>query len=122
LSIDGEEFILTDVEGVYSNSTKDKMLVIKKDVWKKIIRKIQKKIPNIAKDCNYEYGIPDLSEYEFVGLLTYLADSKNAKITTAYSAIEIRNGNAKSFAAGNICCNCKGEPLIPQQLDAVIVK
>ena len=35
LSIDGEEFTLTDIEGVYTNTTNDKMLVIKEDVWKK---------------------------------------------------------------------------------------
>ena len=122
LSIDGEEFTLTDVEGVYTNSTKDKMLIIKEDVWKKIIRKIQKKFPDIAEDCNQKYEIPNLTEYKFVGLLTYLANSKNIAKTSAYSAIEIRNGNAKSFAAGQICCGCGGEPLVAQQVDAVIVK
>ena len=122
LSIDGEEFTLTEVEGVYANSTKDKMLIIKEDVWKKIIGKIQKKFPNIAKDCNLKYEMPNLSEYKFVGLLTYLADSKNTKTTSAYTAIEIRNGNAKSFAGGEICCDCEGEPLVAQQVDAVIVK
>jgi hypothetical protein len=118
----GEEFTLTEDEGVYINSTKDKMLVIKEDMWGKIIHKIQKKFPNIATDCNQKYKMPDLSEYKFVGLLTYLADSKNPKTTSAYQAIEIRKGNAKSFAGGDICCNCEGEPLVPQQVDAVIVK
>ena len=123
LSIDGEEFTLTEDEGVYINSTKDKMLVIKEDIWKKIIRKIQKKFPNIATNCNLKYKMPDLSEYKFVGLLTYFADSKNPKTTSAYQAIEIRNWNAKLFAGGDICCNCEGgEPLVPQQVDAVIVK
>ena len=82
------------------------MLVIKEDVWKKIIRKVQKKLPNIAEDCNQKYEMPNLSEYKFVGLLTYLADSKNTKTTSAYTAIEIRNGNAKSFSGGEICCDC----------------
>jgi hypothetical protein len=122
LSIDGEEFTLTDIEGVYTNTTNDKMLVIKEDVWKKIIRKVQKKLPNIAEDCNQKYEMPNLSEYKFVGLLTYLADSKNTKTTSAYTAIEIRNGNAKSFSGGEICCDCDGEPLVTQQVDAVIVK
>ena len=122
LSIDGEEFTLTDVEGVYTNSTKDKMLIIKEDVWKKIIRKIQKKLPNIAEDCNQKDEMPNLTEYKFVGLLTYLADSKNTQKTSAYSAIEIRNGNVKSFAGGEICCDCEGEPLVAQQVDAVILK
>ena len=122
LSVEGEEFTLTDVEGVYTNSTNDKMLVIKEDVWKKIIRKSQKKFPNIAKDCYHKYEMPNLSEYKFVGLLTYLADIKNTKTPTAYTAIEIRNGNAKSFAGGGICCDCEGEPLVAQQVDAVIVK
>ncbi len=122
LSIDGEEFTLSEVEGVYTNSTKDKMLIIKEDVWKKIIGKIQKKFPNIAEDCNQKYEMPNLSEYKFVGLLTYFADSKNTKTTSAYRAIEIRNGNAKSFAGGEICCNCEGEPLETQQVDAVIIK
>ncbi len=122
LDIDGEEFTLTEVEGVYTNSTKDKMLIIKEDVWKKIIQKIQKKFPNIVEDCNQKYEMPNLSEYKFVGLLTYFADSKNIKATSAYKAIEIRNGNAKSFAGGGICCDCEGEPLVAQQVDAVIIK
>ena len=87
-----------------------------------MIRKVQKKFPNIGKDCNYKYEKPELSEYKFVGLLTYFAASKNNKITTAYKAIEIRNGNAKSFAGGGICCDCEGEPLVAQQVDAVIIK
>lgn len=122
LSIEGEEFTLSNVDGVYLNTTKDKMLVIKENVWKKIIRKAQIKFPNIAKDCNHKDVIPSLSEYKFVGLLTYLADNKNIKYTTAFSAVEIRNGNTRSFAAGNICCDCEGEPLVAQQVDAVIVK
>jgi 6-pyruvoyl-tetrahydropterin synthase len=121
-SIDGEEFTLTDDEGVYINSTKDKMLVIKEDIWKEILRKIQKKLPNKAKDCYRKYEIPSLSEYTFVGLLTYYAESTNTNVTIAYTAVEIRNGKAKSFAGGNICCGCKGEPLVPQQVDAVIVE
>lgn len=98
------------------------MLIIKEDVWKKIIQKIQNKFPNIVEDCNQKYEMPNLSEYKFVGLLTYLADSKNIKTTSAYKAIEIRNGNAKSFAGGGICCDCEGEPLVAQQVDAVIIK
>ena len=66
--------------------------------------------------------MPNLSEYKFVGLLTYLADSKNTETTAAYRAIEIRKGNVKSFAGGQICCDCVGEPLVAQQVDAVIVK
>lgn len=122
LNIDGEEFTLTEDEGVYINSTKDKMLVIKEDIWKKIIRNIQKKFPSIAKDCNQKYKMPYLSEYKFVGLLTYFAESENTTTTSAYTAIEIRNGNAKAFGGGKICCNCEGEPLVPQQVDAVILK
>lgn len=122
LSIEGEEFTLTEVEGVYTNSTKDKMLIIKEDIWKKIIKKIQKKFPDIAEDCNQKYEIPNLTEYKFVGLLKYLADTKNTETTSAYRAIEIRKGNAKSSAGGQICCDCEGEPLVAQQVDAVIVK
>jgi hypothetical protein len=122
LSIDGEEFTLTEDEGVYTNSTNDKMLVIKEDIWKKIIRKTQKTFPSIAKDCNQKDEMPNLSEYKFVGLLTYLAYSKNSTTTSAYSAIEIRNGNLKSFAGGEICCDCEGEPLVAQKVDAVIIK
>lgn len=40
LNIDGEEFKLTKVKGVYTNSAKDKVLIIKEDVWKKMIQKI----------------------------------------------------------------------------------
>jgi hypothetical protein len=36
--------------------------------------------------------------------------------------MEIRQGEANSFAGGEICCDCEGEALIPQQLDAVIDK
>ena len=122
LSIDGEEFTLTKEEGVYTNSTNDKMLIIKEDVWKKMIHKIQEKIKNIAKDCNQQYEMPELSEYKFVGLLSYYADSKNMKKTTAYGAIEIKNGNAKSYAGGEICCACEGEPLVTQKVDAVVIK
>ncbi len=122
LSIDGEEFTLTEVEGVYANSTNDRMLIIKEDVWKKLIRKIQKRFPSIAKECNRKYEEPNLSEFKFVGLLTYLAGSKNPELTTAYTAIEIRNGNAKSFTGGDACCNCEGEQLVSQQVDAVVIK
>jgi hypothetical protein len=122
LSIDGEDFKLTDVEGVYTNSTNDKLLIINEDIWMKIIKKINKKFPDKANDCNQNELLPNLSDYKFVGLLTYLADSKNIKTTSAYTAIEIRNGNAKSFAGGDICCDCEGEPLVAQQVDAVIVK
>jgi hypothetical protein len=122
LSIDGEDFKLSEVEGVYTNSTNDKLLVIKEDVWKNMIKKIQKKLPNIAKDCNAKDKMSNLKEYQFVGLLTYLADSENTKKTSAYSAIEIRNGKAKFFSGGDICCDCEGEPLVAQHVDAVIVK
>ena len=123
LSIDGEEFLLTEVEGVYTNSSKDKLLTINEDVWKMILRKATIKFPNTVEDCNQKYEMTNLSEYKFVGLLTYLADSKNIKTTSAYTAIEIKNGNAKSFAGGEICCTCEGgEPLVAQKVDAVIVK
>ena len=122
LNIDGEEFTLTSDEGVYTNSTNDKLLIIKEDIWKKILRKIQKKFPNIAEDCNDKYEMPNLSEYKFVGLLTYLANSKDIKTTIGYSAIEIRKGNAKYFVGGDICCDCDGEEAVSQQVDAVILK
>jgi hypothetical protein len=64
-----------------------------------------------------------LSDYDFIGLLTHFSDDKDSKLTTAYLATEIRNGKLKSYAGGNICCNCEdGEPLVPQKIDAVIVK
>lgn len=122
LGIDGEGFTLTEEDGVYTNSTKDKMLILKEDAWKKMIKKIQKRFPYTVEDCDYNYQMPDLSEYEFVGLLTYLGPRKSAKRISAYSAIEIRKGNSKSYAAGDICCNCDGEPLVSQQVDAVIIK
>jgi hypothetical protein len=122
LNIDGEEFKLTKVKGVYTNTAKDKVLIIKEDVWKKMIQKIQEKLPTIAEDCYTKEKMPNLKEYKFVGLLTYFTDSKDSKITTAYKAIEIRNGKAKTFAGGGICCDCEGEPLITQQTDAVIDK
>lgn len=122
LSIDGEEFKLTEVDGVYTNSTKDKMLIIKEDVWKKIIRKTKKKLPNIAKDCFKKEKMPDLLTYKFVGLLTHYARKENTKITSAYSAIEIRKGIAKYYSGGAICCDCGGEPAVIQKVDAFIIK
>jgi hypothetical protein len=122
LNIDGEEFSATDVDGVYANSANDKILTIKEDVWNKMIRKAKIKFPNIAEDCSQKDKISSLTEYEFVGLLTYFADSENMSKTTAYSAVEIRNGKSKSYAAGDICCDCEGDPLVAQQVDAVIVK
>ena len=122
LGIDGKEYTSTGVEGIYTNSTKDKVLVIKEDIWKEMIQKIQKKLPHIAKDCAYQTKMPDLKEYNFIGLLTYLASSKNTKITTGYTATEIRKGNAISFAGGDICCHCEGEALVPQQVDGVVIK
>lgn len=120
LNIDGEEFTLTDEDGVYTNITNDKILIIKENIWKRIIRKARNKFPHKAEDCDEKYLMPDLSEFQFVGLLTYFAESASSKATTAYAAIEIRNGKAKSFAGGNICCHCGGEPLVRQQVDAVI--
>tara|TARA_B100000768_G_C11196224_1_gene339616 strand:- start:166 stop:723 length:558 start_codon:yes stop_codon:yes gene_type:complete len=121
LSIDGEEFTLTENEGVYINVTKDKMLVIKEDIWKKFIQQIQNKFPNIATDCSRKDKYPDLSEYTFVGLLTYLADKRNSNTTSAYMATEIRNGYSKTFAGGKVSCSGVGEPLVTQQVDAVII-
>jgi hypothetical protein len=66
--------------------------------------------------------MPTLTEYDFVGLLTYFVENNNSNTTIAYSAIEIRKGKAKTFAGGNICCTCEGEPLVSQKVDAVIVK
>lgn len=122
LSIDGEEFKLTKVKGIYTNSTKDKLLIIKEDIWKKMIQKIQEKLPEIAEDCDKKEIMPNLKEYKFVGLLTYFTISESSKITTAYKAIEVRYGKANTFAGGGICCTCEGEPLITQQTDAVIDK
>ncbi len=122
LGIDGDEFKPTDVEGVYTNLTNDKLLVINEDIWKTLINKVQKKLPKIANDCIDEYPIPDLSNYKFIGLLTYLTDSKDNKKTLAYTATEVKSGNTNSYAGGEICCDCEGEALIPQQMDAVIVK
>jgi hypothetical protein len=122
LNIDGEEFNPTTDEGVYINKTKDKLLMINEDVWKKMIRKAKKKFPNISEDCNDKYPMPTLTEYDFVGLLTYFVENNNSNTTIAYSAIEIRKGKAKTFAGGNICCTCEGEPLVSQKVDAVIVK
>ena len=122
LSIDGEEFTLSETEEVYINSTRDKLLMVNEDAWKSMIGKIQSKFPNFVESCNYKYEVPNLSEYKFVGLLTYLADSKNTKVTSAYQAFEIRSGNANSFAGGRICCDCEGEPLVARKVDAVIDK
>ena len=123
LSIEGESFTPTVDEGVYTNATKDKILVLKEDVWKKMITKAQKKFPVDAVDCIYQYPMPELSNYNFIGLLSYLTETKNSKSTTAYQAKEIRKGKLKSFAGGNICCDCEdGEPLVAQQIDVVIVK
>ena len=122
LYIDGEGFTLTEVEGVYTNPTKNKMLILKEDVWKKMIQNIQGKIPNIAKDCNRKYEMLDLSDYKFVGLLTYLADSRSAKTIAAYTAMEIRKGDGTYYAGGEICCGCDGAPLVSHQVDAVIEK
>lgn len=122
LGVDGEEFKPTEVEGVFSNVTNDKLLVIKEDIWGKLIKKVQKKIPNTQDNCDRDYTIYDLSCYNFIGLLTYYAESKNNKKTTSYLATEIRSGKAISFAGGNICCNCDGEALVPQQVDAVVIK
>ena len=123
LSIDGESFTPTVDEGIYTNATKDKILVLKEDIWKTMIKRTQKKFPNTADDCIYQYPMPDLSNYNFIGLLTHFTDNKDAKLTTAYRATEIINGKLKSYAGGSICCDCeKGEPLVPQKIDAVIVK
>lgn len=122
LSIEGESFTLTADKGVYTNETKDKILVIKEDIWKKLIQKTQKKFSDDAEDCANQYSMPDLSNYNFIGLLTYFSDNKNEKLSIAYRATEIRKGELISYAGGNICCNCDGEPLVPQKIDAVIVK
>ncbi|WP_297516468.1 hypothetical protein [Flavobacterium sp.] len=123
LSIEEESFTPTNEEGVYTNTTKDKILVLKEDVWKTMIRKTQRKFPVDADDCVYEYPIPDLKNYTFIGLLTHFTYNKDSKLTTAYRAIEIRNGKLKSYAGGNICCDCEeGEPLVAQKIEAVIVK
>ncbi len=122
-SIQGESFTITVDDGVYTNSTNDKILVIKEDIWKKMIKKTQRKFPNDAEDCEFQYSISDLSNYNFIGLLTYYTDDKNPNLTSAYGATEIRNGKLKSYAGGSICCNCDdGEPLVPQKIEAIIVK
>jgi hypothetical protein len=122
LGVDGEEFTKTKVDGVYANASNDKLIIVKEDIWNKMLKKIQKKLPHLAEDCAYEYKNLDLEEFKFVGLLTYLATSENSKTTTAYEATEIRSGDSKTIAGGDICCDCEGEPLVPQQLDVVIDK
>ena len=122
MGLEGEKFSKTDVEGVFSNSTNDKMLVIKEDIWKKLIQKAQTRFPDIAKDCNQKYEIEELSQYKFIGLLSYFADSKNTKETTAYQAIEIKKGKANVVVGGYICCDCDSEEAVTQQIDAVIVE
>ena len=122
MGLAGEKFSKTDVEGVFSNSTNDKMLVIKEDIWNKLIQKAQTKFPEIAKDCNQKYEISELSEYKFIGLLTYFADAKDIKVSTAYKAIEIKKGKANVVLGGYICCDCDGEEAVTQQIDAVIVE
>jgi DNA-binding SARP family transcriptional activator len=122
LSIDGEKFNPTETEGVYTNESKDKLLIIQEDIWKKMLRKAKKKFPQLAEDCNAKYKIEDLSDYKFVGLMTYFAEKKRSKRTTAYRAIEIRNGKAIDFSGGEICCTCEGEPLVEQKVDVVLIK
>lgn len=123
LSIDGESFTPTVDQGVYTNATKDKILVLKEDIWKTMIKNTQRKFPVEADDCVYEYPIPDLSNYRFIGLLTHFTDAEDSKLSIAYRGTEIRNGKLKSYAGGSICCNCDdGEPLVPQKIDAVIIK
>lgn len=123
LNLAGESFTPTIEKGVYINATKDKILVIKEDVWKPMIKRTQKKFPVDADDCANQYSMPELSDYDFIGLLTHFSDDKDSKLTTAYLATEIRNGKLKSYAGGNICCDCEdGELLVPQKIDAVIVK
>ena len=123
MSIDGESFTPTVDEGVYTNTTKDKILVLKEDIWKTMIKNTQRKFPKTADDCSFQYTMPNLSNYKFIGLLTHFTDNKDSKLTTAYRATEIRNGKLKSYSGGSICCDCEnGEPLVPQKIDAVIVK
>lgn len=123
LNIGGEEFNKTAVEGVYTNAAKDKMLLLNEDIWKKLLKKTQKTFPKTVKSCNAKYTMPELESYRFVGLLTYLAESESSSTASAYTAIEIRNGRADSFAGGNLCCDCEeGEPLVAHKVDAVIVK
>lgn len=122
LNMGGDVFTLTTEEGVLTNATKDKLLIVKEDVWNRIIHSAKIKFPRSADDCNQQFGTPELSSYKFIGVLTYLADSRDSQNTSAFSAIEIRNGNSYTFAGGNICCQCEGDPLFPQQTDAVIDK
>jgi hypothetical protein len=123
LQLEGESFTPTQEEGVFTNATKDKLLVLKEDIWKKIIRAAKRSFPEEAEDCAYSYPEPDLSDFEFVGLLTYYGSNDNTEETTAYSAQEVRKGNLVSFAGGGICCGCNsGEPLVPQKVDAVVIK
>lgn len=122
MGLAGETFAKTNVEGVFSNSTNDKMMVIKEDIWKKLIQKAQTKFPDIAKDCNQKYEISELSEYKFIGLLSYFADPNEIKVSTAYEAIEIQKGKATVLVGGNMCCDCEGEEAVTQQIDAVIVE
>lgn len=122
LGVGGEEFKATEQEGVYTNEAKDKLLVLKENIWEKLIKKAQTDFPEKAASCKREDTLSTLSNYKFIGLLMYFTDSKKNKRTTAYAATEVRTGFAESFAGGAICCNCGGEPLIRQQVDAVIDK
>lgn len=122
LNVDGESFIPTSDKGVYTNNSKDKILVIKEDIWKTMIKNTQKKFPEYAEDCMYESTLTELSNYKFIGLLTNLSVGSDAKYISAYKAIEIRFGKMKSYAGGNVCCDCEGgEPLVAQKIDAVFI-
>jgi hypothetical protein len=122
LGMEGEEFILTEEDGILTNASKDKLLIVKEDVWNKIIQNAKNKLPRVAGDCFQQFNAPELSNYSFIGVLTYFTDSQDSQKSSGYSAVEIRNGVANIFAGGDICCQCEGDPLFPQQTDAVIEK
>ena len=88
-----------------------------------VVSPVDQVFPEEAEDCALSYPEPDLTDFEFVGLITYYSSNEDPNTTTAYSAQEVRKGKLVSFAGGGICCNCEGgEPLVPQKVDAVVIK
>jgi hypothetical protein len=51
LGMSGEEFMLTGEEGVLTNASKDKLLIVKEDVWNRIIQNAKSKFPRNRSGC-----------------------------------------------------------------------
>jgi hypothetical protein len=92
---------------VYTNSTNDKILIIREDVWNKIIRKAKKKFPNMANDCNRHYQLPIFAEYNLLDYLLIWGHQRTVKQPLRIAQLKLNTAKQNSLQEGRFVVDAK---------------